>query len=111
MATLSTFGCSILSDGWTSTQNRPLINLLVATPRGTKFLFAVDTSGATKDAVYICQQLAKAITLCGSEHVISVCTDSASVNEAAAELLKEQFPHITWVRCGAHALNLVLGGR
>jgi hypothetical protein len=40
MTTLKTCGCTIISDGWSSAQNRPLLNFLVATPKGTKFLCA-----------------------------------------------------------------------
>ena len=36
-------GCTIVSDGWSSTQNRPLLNFLSSTPKGTKFLRAVDS--------------------------------------------------------------------
>jgi hypothetical protein len=73
-------------------------------------LCAVDTSGATKDAAYIAELLVKAINLHGAEDVVCLITDSASVNVAAADLLKADFPKITWVRCGAHALNLLFAG-
>ena len=43
-------GSMILSDGWTSVQQRPIINALQSTPAGARFLKALDTSGETKDA-------------------------------------------------------------
>ena len=42
-------GFVLVSDGWTDAQHRPLINFLLTSPKGQKFLRAVDTSGETKD--------------------------------------------------------------
>ena len=41
-------GAMIISDGWTSIQARAIVNALLATPAGTMFLQALDTSGSTK---------------------------------------------------------------
>lgn len=101
-------GCTILSDGWTNSQSRPLLNFLASTPKGAKFLRAVDTTGKVKDALYVSLLLSEAIQQQGKENVVAVCTDSASVNEAAFNLLQPKYPSITWLRCGAHALNLAL---
>ena len=46
-------GAMIISDGWTSIQARAIVNALLATPAGTMFLQALDTSGSTKDAKFI----------------------------------------------------------
>lgn len=108
MDVMKVCGCSLISDGWSNAQNRPLLNFLVTTPKGTKFLSAIDTSGAVKDAPYIAAQLALAITQQGAEDIVCICTDSAGVNAAAAALLKEEFPGIAWVRCGAHGVDLAL---
>ena len=41
-------GATVASDGWSSTDSRPLLNLLLASPKGACFLKAVDTSGDAK---------------------------------------------------------------
>lgn len=51
----ATTGCTITSDGWSSCQNRPLLNFLLVNPKGDVFLKAEDTSGKSKTAAYIAQ--------------------------------------------------------
>jgi hypothetical protein len=92
METAKECGCTIMSDGWSNVQNKPLLNFIVTTPKGNKFLYAVDTSGHVKDAAYIADRLADAIESQGPENVVAMVTDSASVNEAAADLIKLRYP-------------------
>lgn len=40
-------GGLIISDGWTDVAGHPIVNALLATPAGIKFIKAVDTSGST----------------------------------------------------------------
>ena len=70
-------GCMIMSDGWTSTQNRPIINALQSTPAGAHFLKAVDTSGDTKDAQYIADFICACIRSVGPENLVAVVMDGA----------------------------------
>ena len=44
---------TLVSDGWSSIQNRPIINFLLIVEGETIFLDAVDTSGKAKDVAYI----------------------------------------------------------
>jgi len=53
MVSVQSSKATITSDGWSDTRNRPLLNLLMVTPKGEKFLESVDTSGDTKDANFI----------------------------------------------------------
>ncbi len=46
-------GATITSDGWSDVRRRPLLNLLVISPKGDMFFKAIDTRGETKDATYI----------------------------------------------------------
>jgi hypothetical protein len=46
-------GATITSDGWSDVRRRPLLNLLVVSPKGEMFFKVVDTRGETKDAAYI----------------------------------------------------------
>jgi hypothetical protein len=57
MDTLETQGCTLTSDGWSNTQHRPLLNFLIVTTKGNMFLGARDTSGETKSADFIAQEL------------------------------------------------------
>lgn len=66
-------GITITSDGWSSVQNRPLLNILAVSPRGEMFLSSEDTSGEAKTGAYIADVIGKAIDNIGAEHVIQVC--------------------------------------
>ncbi len=90
----SVFGCALVSDGWSDTCFRPLLNALVALPDGTVFLAATDTSGETKDAAYLARFLGEHIKKLGKDTVVAVITDSASANKAAGDLLEKEFPHL-----------------
>ena len=46
----SSFGVSVVSDGWTDAARHPLINFMVSSPNGSVFLKAVDALGKHKDA-------------------------------------------------------------
>ena len=41
-------GCTIVSDGWSNVQRRPLINIMLVCPRGECFMKAIDSSGEIK---------------------------------------------------------------
>lgn len=45
---LADTAATLASDGWSSTDNRPLLNVMLVTPKGACFRQAVDTSGQTK---------------------------------------------------------------
>jgi hypothetical protein len=108
MASARSSKATITSDGWSDTRNRPLLNLLMVTPKGEKFLESVDTSGDTKDADFIAQVVGKAIKDVGAETVVQVCMDSAAVCKAAGRKLEVHFPHITFTPCTPHCLDLLL---
>jgi hypothetical protein len=46
-------GVSIISDGWTDTRRRPLINVIASSPKGAMFIKAEDCSGEIKDSKFI----------------------------------------------------------
>lgn len=56
-----TTGCTILSDGWSDSCHRPLINVLVYCPQGVYFLKAVDAMNKVKTSEYIFGILDEAI--------------------------------------------------
>lgn len=83
-------GFALLCDGWTDAQGRPLLSLCLATPKGTHFLRAVDSSGHEKDGRFIFEQLEEVIEEIGPEHIVVVIMDGASANESANKLLEER---------------------
>ncbi len=99
---------TITSDGWSDIRNRPLLNLLMVTPKDKKFLESVDTSGDTKDADFIVQVVGKAIEDVGAEIVVQVCMDSVAVCKDAGRKLEARFPHITFTPYTLHCLDLLL---
>ena len=54
-------GVTIVSDGWTDTRRRPLINIIATLPKGAMFLKDEDYSGEVKDSQFIANVLIKAI--------------------------------------------------
>lgn len=88
LETASHFGCTVTSDGWSNTQNRPLLNVLAVTATGAAFVKAVDSSGEVKDAQYIADELCKVIEDIGPETVVHVVTDNAGNCKAAGALIE-----------------------
>ena len=72
-------GVSIVSDGWSDPEMRPLINIMVVSDGGPMFIKAIDGSGEFKDKHYIAGVLKDAIKEIGHEKVIQVITDNANV--------------------------------
>ncbi|MCO5604940.1 hypothetical protein L7F22_059115 [Adiantum nelumboides] len=102
------FGCSLISDGWTDTAKRPLINFVVSSPRGPVFKGSVDTSGNQKTGEFIAAALKKIIMEVGPEHVVQVIIDNAANCKLAGQLIELEFKHIFWTPCATHCLNLLL---
>lgn len=101
-------GVSIVSDGWSDPNRRPLINIMVVSESGPMFVRAVDCSGHVKDRHFIANLLKEVINEVGPEKVVQVITDNASSCKAAGEIIEGIFPHIYWTPCVVHTLNLAL---
>ena len=48
-----TYACTIISDGWTDTRNRPIINVIASSMYGSVFLKSVDASGHVKENTFL----------------------------------------------------------
>ncbi|XP_012831558.1 PREDICTED: uncharacterized protein LOC105952541 [Erythranthe guttata] len=107
-STWSEKGVSIVSDGWSDPQRRPLINVMVVSDCGPMFIKAVDCSGEVKDKKFIASLLKKTIDEVGHQKVVQIITDNASNCKAAGELIEGWYPHIFWTPCVVHTLNLAL---
>ncbi|GAQ80551.1 hypothetical protein KFL_000560400 [Klebsormidium nitens] len=101
-------GSTLTSDGWSSAQNRPLLNFLLVTPKGNVFLKAEDTSGKAKTAAYIADTWLECMEEAGAERVQQVVSDSAANCKAAGAIIESRVPHVTWTPCTGHCLDLAL---
>jgi hypothetical protein len=101
-------GVSIISDGWTDTKRRPLINVIASSPKGAMFLRAEDCFGEVKDNKFIVDILISAIEQVGPTNVVQVITDNAPVCKAAGLTVESRYNHIFWTPCIVHNLNLIL---
>jgi hypothetical protein len=101
-------GVSIVSDGWTDIQRRPLINFIACSLSGPIFLKAVDASGEYKNAEYLKGLFIEVIKEVGDQKVVQIITDNAPVCKSGALSLESEYPHIFWTPCVAHNLNLAL---
>ena len=89
-------GVSIISDGWTDTRRRPLINIIASSPVGAMFLRAEDCSGELKDSHFIADVLISAIEQVGPDKVVQVITDNAPVCKATGLIIESRYNHIFW---------------
>ena len=99
-------GVTLVSDGRTSVQSRPIINFLMISSEGSVFLSATDTSGQEKNAEYIAILLEKQIKV-SQDKVVQIVMDSAASCVAAGKLVVK-FPGIVCSPCTAHCLDLLL---
>jgi Protein of unknown function (DUF 659) len=105
---LKYFGCTIVCDGCTNVQNKPLLNVLIVSPVGTEFLKCIDTSGEYKSGWFIKEVMADCINEVGAENIVQISMDNAANCVLAGRLLTEEFKHLTFTPCTAHSLDLVL---
>ncbi|KAK2651670.1 hypothetical protein Ddye_011526 [Dipteronia dyeriana] len=99
---------SILSDGWSDTRNRGLINILVNNPHGTIFLKSIDASDRVKDAEYLFTLLDGVVEEIEERLVVQVVIDNASAYKATRKMLIEKRKHLYWTPCAAHCRDLML---
>jgi hypothetical protein len=97
-----------MSDGWTDTRQRHLINFLANSPAGTYFLGSVDASSEVASANMLADLLEKQINKIGKEYVVQVVTDNGANFKAAGMILMKRIPHLFWTPCAAHYLYLLL---
>ncbi|XP_030959348.1 uncharacterized protein LOC115981337 [Quercus lobata] len=101
-------GCSIMSDGWSDKKRRSICNFLVNSPKGTIFLYSIDTSNISKTAEKVCQMLDEVVDRVGEENVVQLVTDNAANYKLAGEMLMQKRKCLFWTPCAAHCLDLIL---
>jgi hypothetical protein len=67
---LKEYGYTIMSDGWTDTKQRHLINFLANSPAENYFLDSVDALGEVANTNMLADLLEKQIDNIGKEHVV-----------------------------------------
>ena len=75
---------------------------------GKMFLKWVNASGDLKDKDFMARHMRDAIVEVGSNNVVQIITDNATVCKAAGMLIELEFPSIYWTPCVVHTLNLAL---
>ena len=101
-------GCTIVSDGWSNVQRKPLINIMVVSPRGETFVRAIDSAGSIKSGTYIADVISSVIEEVGAKNVVQIVMDNAKNCKNAGKLLKRRYSHVYSCGCNTHSLNLVL---
>ena len=99
-------GVSIVSDGWSDPQKRPLINIMAASDGVPVFIKAINGPGEFKDKHFIAVVLKDATKEIGHEKVVQVIINNASVMKFA--IIEDEYPKIFWTPCVVHTLNLAL---
>ncbi|KAL9689719.1 hypothetical protein QQ045_010108 [Rhodiola kirilowii] len=99
---------TIVTDGWSDPQRRPIINFMACCESGPMFIKAVNCAGEVKGKEFIANLLREVIDEVGHQNVVQVITDNASNCKGAGEIIERIYPHIYWTPCVVHTLNLAL---
>jgi len=102
------YGCTLMSDGWTDTSHRHIINFLANSPAGTFFLGSVDASSEVASMDLLADLLEKQIDNIGREYVVQLVTDNGANYKKACAKLVDLYPQIIWQPCVAHTINIML---
>ena len=90
-------GGSLISDGWTSVQTRPIINSLLSTPVGARFLRA--DQRCTIHCIFMCDCIIEV----GADKPVAVCMDGAC--RSSFPLIRKTYPHVFCYICPTHSLD------
>jgi hypothetical protein len=107
-STWSKAGVTIVCDGWSDGERRPVINMLAVSESGPVFIGAIYNEDKVKRKSYVARKLIAAIEDVGPENVIQVITDNYPVCGGAGVLIEEKYNHIQWMPSVAHSLSLAL---
>jgi hypothetical protein len=103
-------GCSVMTDAWSDTKRRSIMNVCTNCAEGTSFVSSKEMSDVSHTSEVIFELVDKTIEDIGLDDVVQVVTDNASNNMGAKKLLHEKRPQIFWTSCAAHTINLMLQG-
>ncbi|XP_049933566.1 uncharacterized protein LOC126410027 isoform X1 [Nymphaea colorata] len=97
-----------MSDGWTDTRSRTLVNFLVYCPKGTMFLKSLDLSDVPKTAEILFNVFDNVVQEVGPANIVQFITDNAANYRAAGDLLFQKYRTFYWSPCATHCVNLML---
>jgi hypothetical protein len=103
-------GCSIMTDAWSDKKRRSIMNVCTNCADGTSFISSKEMSDVSHTSEVIFELVDKSIEDIGPDDVVQVVTDNASNNMGAKKLLHVKRPHIFWISCATHTINLMLQG-
>ncbi|XP_071939874.1 uncharacterized protein [Coffea arabica] len=86
----STFGCTLMCDGWSIRTKHPIINFMVYCDRHMIYHCSVDCTNVKKTAEYIFKLMDEVVEVVGEKNVVKVVTDSESSMKAAEQLLMKK---------------------
>ena len=86
-----TYGCTIMSDGWTGPTKLSIINFMVYSKGSTIFFKFVDASNYIKDKKYIYGLLKDVIKEVGKQNVVQIVTDNGSPFVKPGKLLMKKY--------------------
>ena len=89
-------GVSIVTDGWSDPQRRPLINFMATSAKGPMFIKAVNCMGETKSKEFIANLMQEVINEVGDQNVVQIITDNAANCKGAGEIIEGLHSHIYW---------------
>ncbi|GBG78439.1 hypothetical protein CBR_g26468 [Chara braunii] len=105
-------GLTLMTDGTTTTSNRPVMNFIAAGDSGAVMVKSVDMEGKDKSTPALARMWEEVIRELGVHRVNAICTDSAQVDIAARKILNEHedpaISSIPWVPCACHVCNLLM---
>ncbi|CAI5930012.1 unnamed protein product [Closterium sp. NIES-64] len=101
-------GVTIASDMMKDKSGRAQMNVVFINASGAVFKEAFDCKAETKTGAFIVSVLQPLIEKLGPEHVVAICTDGGSNYVSAGKLLQKKYPHLEFVPCATHVLDLLL---
>jgi len=102
------YGCTIMCDGWSSHNRKPIVNFMIYCDRSMIYHTSVDTTNISKTAEYIFSLMDKVVDEVGEENIVQVVTDNEASFKAAGHMLMEKRKHLFWSPCAAHCIDLML---
>ncbi|CAI5975174.1 unnamed protein product [Closterium sp. NIES-64] len=101
-------GVTIASDMMRDKSGRAQMNIICINDNGAVFQEAVDCKAETKSGAFIVSVLQPIIEKIGSQHVVAFCSDGGSNYVSASKKLQEIYPHLEFVPCATHVLDLLI---
>jgi len=100
-------GYNIMSDGWTGIKRHFICNFLVNSPKGTIFLYSLDTLYISKMDDKVFKMLDEVVEFVGEQNVIQVVIDNAANFKAVGDLLMQKREQLYWTPCVTHSIDLI----